>query len=180
VNPASKRVAIRDATLADTEAIAALHVASWRSAYQGIVPDGFLESITRESRIVRWRNALSSAESPHTETVVAVDGGEIRGFCSFGPRREPASSEVGEVYALHVHPSLRRSGIGTLLLEAALRRLAVRDRVAAVLWVLRDNVSARTFYEARGWSATGEEMVEHRSGFAIPETRYTIALDLPG
>jgi ribosomal protein S18 acetylase RimI-like enzyme len=180
VKPASKRVAIRNATLADTEAIAALHVASWRSAYLGIVPDGFLETITRESRIVRWRSALSPAESPHTETVIAVAGGELLGFCSFGPRRVPASSEVGEVYALHVLPSLRRGGIGTLLLEAALRRLAARGWATAVLWVLRDNVSARAFYEARGWSATGEDMVEHRSGFDIPETRYTIALELPG
>jgi ribosomal protein S18 acetylase RimI-like enzyme len=180
VKPSSKQAAIRDATLADTEAIAALHLASWRSAYQGIVPDGFLESITRESRIVRWRNALSPAGSPHTETIIAVDGAVILGLCSFGPRREPASSEVGEVYALHVHPGLRRSGIGTLLLEAAVRRLAARGCVTAVLWVLRDNMSARAFYEARGWSPTGEEMVEHRSGFAIPETRYTIALEVPG
>jgi len=180
VGASSKRAAIRDATLPDAEAIAELHVASWRTAYQGIVPDGFLEGITRESRIVRWVSALSPSESPLTETVVAVDGGEILGFCSFGPRREPASSEVGEVYALHVHPRLRRSGIGTLLLHAALRRLATRGWDTAVLWVLRDNVNARAFYEALGWSPTGEEMVENRSGYAIPEVRYTTTLDGPG
>jgi len=84
------------------------------------------------------------------------------------------------VYALHVHPRLRRSGIGTLLLHAALRRLATPGWDTAVLWVLRDNVNARAFYEALGWSPTGEEMVENRSGYAIPEVRYTTTLDGPG
>jgi len=45
-----------------------------------------------------------------------------------------------------------------------------------VLWVLRDNWNARQFYEAQGWQGTGEEMVEDRSGYAIPESRYAITL----
>lgn len=56
----------------------------------------------------------------------------------------------------------------------AVRRLAARGCTGAVLWVLRDNANARRFYEAHGWSFTGEEMIEERSGFGIPETRYAI------
>lgn len=171
------RIAIRAASPSDVDAIASLHLASWRTAYRGIVPDEFLAAITLESRVIRWRKALSSSESPLTETIVAVDGHTIRGVCSFGPRRPPQSTGVGEVHALHVEPTSRRRGIGQLLLDDALRRLAIRGFSGAVLWVLRDNVDARHFYEAQGWAVTGEETVEERDGYAIPETRYAISFE---
>jgi ribosomal protein S18 acetylase RimI-like enzyme len=169
-------VAIRAASASDVETIAALHLASWWAAYRDIVPDQFLQGITLESRIDRWQQALSSSESPVAETTVAVDGDTVLGVCSCGPRLSPKSSSVGEVYALHVEPGSWRRGIGKLLLDDSLRRLVARGFVTAVLWVLRDNWSARHFYEAQGWSATGEDMVEERDGYAIPETRYAISL----
>jgi ribosomal protein S18 acetylase RimI-like enzyme len=174
------RIAIRAAVPSDVDEIASLHLASWLAAYRGIVPDEFLAAITLESRVIRWRKALSSSESPLTETILAVDGSTIQGVSSFGPRRHPASTGVGEVYALHVAPASRRRGIGRLLLDDSIRRLAIRGFSGAVLWVLRDNVDARHFYEAQGWSVTGEEIVEERDGHAIPETRYAIAFAQEG
>ena len=169
--------AIRPARRDDVEAIAALHLASWWAAYKGLLPDDFLSGITLESRITRWRQALDPSASPLTETVVADGGGTVVGVCSFGPRREPASETVGEIYALHVRPDVTRRGLGQALLDKALRRLAARGCGSSVLWVLRDNANARRFYEAQGWAFTGEEFVEDRGGFAIPETRYAITLE---
>ncbi len=168
---------IRPARPADVEAIAALHLASWRAAYKGFLPDAFLSGITLESRVTRWQQALDPSASPFTETMVADHEGTVLGVCSFGPRRQPASDTVGEVYALHVRPDVTRRGLGKALLDDALRRLAARGRSTSVLWVLRDNANARRFYEAQGWSFTGEEVVEDRSGYAIPETRYAITID---
>jgi ribosomal protein S18 acetylase RimI-like enzyme len=172
----STPVAIRGAATSDAKAIATIHLASWRAAYRGIVPDQFLIGITLESRIARWQRALSLSESPLVVTTVAVNGDAILGVCSSGPRQWPESSSFGEIYALHVEPGSWRRGIGRLLLDDSLERLAARGFAAAVLWVLRDNWNARRFYEARGWSITGEEMVEERDGYAIPETRYAISL----
>jgi ribosomal protein S18 acetylase RimI-like enzyme len=172
-----KHAVIRPARPEDVEAIAALHLASWRTAYRGFLPDEFLSGITLESRIVRWRQALDPLTSPLTETTVADAGGTVLGVCSFGPRRQPASATVAEVYALHVRPDVTRRGLGNALLDDALRRLAARGCSTSVLWVLRDNANARRFYEAQGWAFTGEEVVEDRSGYAIPETRYAITID---
>jgi ribosomal protein S18 acetylase RimI-like enzyme len=158
--------------------IAALHLASWSAAYRGIVTDEFLRGVTLESRIFRWGQALDSAVSPRTETIVAEEDDAILGVCSFGPRRRPASESVSEIYALHVRPDVTRRGVGKLLLDHALRRLALRGYESSVLWVLRDNANARRFYESQGWSFTGEEFVEDRSGYEIPETRYAITLAL--
>jgi ribosomal protein S18 acetylase RimI-like enzyme len=172
-----RRAAIRAARSSDVDAIAALHRASWLAAYRGIVSDAFLSEVTLESRILRWRQALDPSASPLTETIVADADGSVVGVCSFGPRRRPASETVGEIYALHIRPDQTRRGLGKTLLDGALRRLAARECTSAVLWVLRDNTNARRFYEAQGWAFTGEEFVEDRSGYAIPETRYAITLD---
>lgn len=173
----SPHVAIRGASASDVEAIAAMHLASWWAAYSDIVPDGFLDSISLASRIERWRRALSSSESPLTETIVAVGGDIVLGVCSFGPRRRPASSEIGEIYSLHVGPDSWRQGLGRALLDTSLQRLASRGFAGSVLWVLRDNWNARRFYEARGWVVIGEQMTQERDGYAIPETRYAITFD---
>lgn len=170
---------IREAASPDVEAIAALHLASWWAAYKGIVPDQFLEGITLESRVERWRRALSPSEPPLIETTVAFHGGTLRGVCSFGPQRESAAPGTGEVYALHIAPDSRRRGLGKLLLDDAVTRMQARGFDAAVLWVLRDNANARRFYEAQGWSANGEELIEERNGYAIPETRYAITFPGP-
>jgi ribosomal protein S18 acetylase RimI-like enzyme len=173
----SEDAEIRAARPDDVGAIAALHLASWRAAYKGFLSGDFLSSVTLESRITRWQHALDPATSPLTETMVADDDGTVLGVCSFGPRRQPASNTVGEIYSLHVRPDVTRQGLGKALLDGALRRLAARGCRTCVLWVLRDNANARHFYEAQGWSFTGEEFVEDRSGYAIPETRYAITLE---
>jgi GNAT superfamily N-acetyltransferase len=111
--------ALRAATPSDVDAIAELHLASWRAAYRGIVPDAFLDGMTLESRVVRWRGAVASSLFPLTETMVAVDGDTILGVCSFGQQRARAAPGIGEIYVLHIRPDSWRRGVGTLLLDDA-------------------------------------------------------------
>jgi ribosomal protein S18 acetylase RimI-like enzyme len=152
-------------------------MASWRVAYRGIVADAFLSGITLESRLVRWGRSVSPVESPRRETIVADLDGAVLGVCSFGPQRTPEAPGVGEIYALHIRPDSWRRGLGKRLLDEGVRRLAMRGYKRSSLWVLRDNANARRFYEAQGWAFTGEEFLEDRSGYQIPETRYAITLD---
>ena len=168
------RVTLRDATRADVPAIAAMHLASWRATYASITPPGFMKSITLEGRIKRWERAFTPPASETAATTVAVDASRVVGVCSFGSRGEPKAPRAGEIYSLHVDPDSIRAGIGRMLLDDALGRLLTRGFTSVFLWVLRDNANARGFYEARGWSLTGEERADDRSGFAIAEVRYAI------
>ncbi|HEY6469938.1 MAG TPA: GNAT family N-acetyltransferase [Candidatus Dormibacteraeota bacterium] len=168
------RVTLRLATRSDVPAIAAMHLASWRATYTAITPPEFMSTITLEGRVKRWEAAFTPPASETTETTVAVDGQRILGVCSFGPRREPPDPGAGEIYSLHVGPGSLRAGIGRMLLDNALVRLGARGLTTVFLWVLRDNANARGFYEARGWSLTGEDRADDRSGFPIAEVRYAI------
>lgn len=173
------RVTLRVATRADVPVIAEMHLASWRATYTAITEPGFMSSVTLEGRIKRWEGAFTPPASEITETTVAVDGDRILGVCSFGPRGEPRDPSAGEIYSLHVGPDSLRAGLGRMLLDDALVRLSSRGLTSVFLWVLRDNTNARAFYEAQGWSLTGEERNDDRSGFAIAEVRYSIQQGKP-
>jgi GNAT superfamily N-acetyltransferase len=147
-------VTIRESGPEDARAIAEVHVASWRQAYRGFIPDPVLDDLSIEERESVWRQGLGD-EEPGT-ALVAEERGRVVGFVGFGPSRsfdDPPS--VGEIYALYLHPENQRRGIGRRLLEAALDVMARDGFQDATLWVLDSNSGARRFYQALGWQTDG-------------------------
>ena len=157
-------VALRTATLADLDMLAAIHEASAREAYRHIFPPA--AAFPREA--ARAEIALHLRD-PAKRTIVAICDGAGVGLVVAGPARDvpPTLSHgtVGQVSLLHVHPAARDRGIGTLLLDAALAWLTSAGHARAVLWVLVANDRARRFYEQRGWQDDGARRVEQH---AIP------------
>lgn len=159
---------IRAAVAADADQIATAHVAAWRIAYRGIVPDRYLDGGEFEqSRLAGWTAALTdgpdAGEDPLGQLLVPVLDGRVVGFGVFGRERVDAGSDVtgrGELYGFYLHPDVWSSGIADRLIDRCHAGLAERFD-AAVLWVLRDNPRARRFYERSGWTCgVGPEIVE--------------------
>jgi hypothetical protein len=50
--------------------------------------------------------------------------------------------------------------------------MAAHGQMDAVLWVLRDNTTARRFYETRGWVPTAAEKHEVLWGTPLVEVQY--------
>ena len=144
---------IRDATRADARAIAEIHVAAWRAAYRGLIPDDYLASLTVDQRSERWAKAI--ARPGPAKLALAEVEGQIAGFCSFGPTRDEAPSDVAEIYSLNVSPDRWRQGAGRALCEHALREAATREYTVLTLWVLKGNEPARSFYERLGYAPDG-------------------------
>jgi len=48
----------------DAEGITRVHVASWRSAYRGLVPDPLLDQVDMSARAERWRGILGADNWP--------------------------------------------------------------------------------------------------------------------
>jgi ribosomal protein S18 acetylase RimI-like enzyme len=67
-----------------------------------------------------------------------------------------AESGVAHVYAMWVAPDARRAGVGRALLDAAAGWARDRGCDRLVLSVTESNAGARAFYEAHGFSETGE------------------------
>lgn len=148
--------ALRTATAADIEPIAALHAANWRSAYADILDPAYLAGPVVDERQTVWRERLTSP-APDMEVVVAENDQGILGFASLFHQREPGWG--GFVDNLHTAAKVRGQGAGKALLIEAARRTAARDPDKGLyLWVFERNESAVSFYRALG-AAIAERIV---------------------
>jgi ribosomal protein S18 acetylase RimI-like enzyme len=157
---------IRAITDADIDAVAKIHVRTWRSAYAGIVPAEVLAALDPEVWAARRR---SMAVPPD-------DDGRIGGFISFGPSR--AGDGAGELYAIYVDPADQGRGLGQLLFDAARSGLSASGLPAMRLWVLVENHPARRFYERQGMAPDGatDYYTPRGSTVELPEMRYSVPL----
>jgi GNAT superfamily N-acetyltransferase len=168
-------VSVRAATLDDAHRIAEIHVAGWRAAYRGAMPDAFLDALSVDDRAARWRDRIGRPTTPEHRTWVAVDGAQIVAFAATGPSRDDdAAADTAELIALYAEPSRWGTGAGRALTSHVLADLAARGATAVTLWVLDSNARARRFYEIAGFAADGGEKLGSFGGASVRELRYRL------
>jgi GNAT superfamily N-acetyltransferase len=138
---------IRPAKVDDAPAIARVHVASWRSAYLGLLSDEFLESLNEPDYADRWRRFIGEGSS--RVYVIELDG-QVVGFASGGRERAGETGYTGELYAIYILDAHQRHGYGRELVKAVVAGLREMGFEDMLIWVLRDNQNARRFYERLG------------------------------
>lgn len=176
-SPSKSGVTIRKAIYEDALAIATLHIAAWRAAYRGQIPDEHLDSMSLDARLVRWQGILETEMAPKC-TFVAECAGQIVAFATVGHSRDVDGTPIiGELYALYVAPEAMNQGVGSTLISFGQKHLIDHNFTRATLWVLESNQRARRFYESKGWAADGLTRTEEIGGVAIPEVRYTITFN---
>lgn len=65
---------------------------------------------------------------------------------------EPVSGGTGEIYVIGIHPDAAGHGLGRMLMELGLKRLAARGCTAASLYVEADNTGAVHLYRSLGFT----------------------------
>jgi len=162
---------IRPALPDDADAIANVHIASWRAAYRGQLPDAYLAALDTERSARGWSQTLADSKS---DVVVAEQDRNIVGFASLSPSRDAdADSKVGEITSIYLLSEYWRRHIGTELFEALLQCASKRGYSEITLWVLASNQQARDFYESRGFFVDGAEKHEPRPpDLTFHEIRY--------
>jgi ribosomal protein S18 acetylase RimI-like enzyme len=164
---------IRPAQFEDAQQIAGVHVASWRVAYRGILPDSMLDSLSVEKWTELWQERLSGVGE--TTNLVLVLNDQIVGWVAVGPARDADCDRrrTQQVYGIYVDSRCWGQGHGKALYLAGEDPMRKRGAIAAVLWVLRDNLRARRFYEGRGFALdpAGTER-NHNGDPSIVEVRY--------
>ena len=133
---------------ADAEALARVHVTSWRETYRGLLPDVYLARMSEEAHARRFAHALMKP-GPDDVTLAVADRWGLAGYAQGGPSRRGAPGEA-EVATLYLVRAAQNRGLGGKLLGDTARALAVRGARSLVISVLRDNFAARGFYEHLG------------------------------
>ncbi|HEV8097180.1 MAG TPA: GNAT family N-acetyltransferase, partial [Burkholderiales bacterium] len=164
---------MRAATKDDAEALAGVHVASWRSAYAGLLPPDLLASLDVGKRAQAWRTILDDTSG---SAYLACEGEEVLGFIHVCPSRDEdkASTAIGEVTSIYVAPGRWGKGIGTTLLSRGLLHLAQAGCREVTLWVLDGNLPACRFYERNRFARDGSSKTHPPSG--MNEVRYRLSL----
>ena len=157
---------IRKATYEDAALIARIHVATWKKAYAGIIPDDYLASLSEEKRTKSWQQQLTDDQ---TIVLVAEQDGHVIGWASGGRSRDDDGASDSEVYAIYVLAQHWGSGVGRKLMAGMEDSLPAAQ--STTLWVLRENQRAIHFYERLGYRPDGAQK-EIQLGRSFCEIRF--------
>jgi ribosomal protein S18 acetylase RimI-like enzyme len=139
-------IRLRSATLADAEALGAVHIRAWQEAYAGVVPDKILSGLNFTQCADMWRSALAQG----LMVQLAERNGKIVAFSASGDQTDASLPYSGIIRALYVLRCAQHLGIGRRLMAATADDLLARGHMAAMLWVMEANTAARRFYVSLG------------------------------
>ena len=192
---------IRPATPNDAQSIARIRVQGWRFAYQGLISQDYLDSLSVAEDTERMRGYLSqfpqnspprrsefvqgSGDGEKQSFMLAVRGNAVLGFCRFSAtpdkidradRATPGETMNGRLHALYIDPDSLGQSIGHTLMNHALSTFAAWGCERATLWVLEGNSRAISFYERQGWRCTGATKVDQSFGPCLVEHEMAVQL----
>jgi len=149
---------IRLATPDDAPAIARVHIISWRAAYQDIMPEEKLYGLDYVRITESFRKSISFGAE---EIYLAEKNCDVLGFLAFNGAfdLDICRGTITGICAIYLTPENWRKGIGRMLYQACEKTLKSRSCATVTLWVFADNVRARRFYEAMGFTTDGEATV---------------------
>ena len=156
-----ENIKIRNATLADIESVAKLHVDSWHETYAGIISQDYLDNMKNnlEKRIQRMKNEFNL----RTMIVVTLND-EIVGFSEFVFSNE-FSKDLDidcELCGLYIKNGYKHLGLGSIVFEYVKNLFKEKNKKKMGLWCVKENEPAISFYKKKG-------------GAFIKEKTFTIA-----
>ena len=192
---------IRPATPNDAQAIARIRVQGWRFAYQGLISQDYLDSLSVAEDTERMRGYLSqlpqnsppsrsasvqgSSDGEKQSFMLAARGDAVLGFCRFSAapdkddraeRATPGGTLNGRLHSLYIDPETLGQSIGHTLMNHALSTFAAWGCERATLWVLEGNSRAISFYERQGWRCTSATKVDQSFGPCLVEHEMAVQL----
>lgn len=119
---------------------AKIHNDCWHYNYKEFIPEKILSRISMEY-------CIDIAEKYPDNLFLSVREGTITGFLGIGDNQE--SEDIGEIFAIYVHPQFQGKKIGYSLILKVLGML--KDKEKIVLTVFADNSRAINFYKKFGF-----------------------------
>jgi ribosomal protein S18 acetylase RimI-like enzyme len=161
-------IEIRDARPEDVPAAARL-AAELVRLHHRFDPLRFMRVEPLEEGYARYLRGLVGGRD--TLFLVAASGDGVVGYALAGLEGRDwmdLRDACGKLYDLYVDPRARRSGIATLLAEAAIARLEALGVPRVVLMTAAANAPAQRLFERLGFRPTMIEMTREAPGGASP------------
>lgn len=117
---------------------------SWKSAHSNLFSEDFVNNFTAE----KTTNILKKDNAADRLTFIAYDKNTAIGFVTI-------DKKMCEMTHLYVKPDRQRQGVGTKLMEFAIKQLTSISRVYVT--VISENSIAVNFFENYTFEFTGEQ-----------------------
>lgn len=159
----------RKAVYKDAEAIANIHINSWKSTYKDLLNEKDISNITYENRLALWETVLRLQKEDQC-TFVIYNEEKIVGFINGGPERTKRFNYDSEIYTIYLLDEFQRLGLGADLLRVFADDMKAKGNNSILVWVLTQNPSSK-FYERYKAKPIGEEETTIGKG-TYQETAY--------
>jgi GNAT superfamily N-acetyltransferase len=152
-------VSVRPAVPGDEVAIAEVQLAAWRATHADVVGEDVLAGLDATLLEERWRAAITRPPTPEHRVLAACEGATVVGFAAVAPvpadPGAPLDAPGGELLALEVTPSSRRTGHASRLLSAVVDGLRQDGAGHLVAWVLEGDAARDRFLRSAGLRPDG-------------------------
>ncbi len=161
---------VRVATREDSNAIAALHAASWQATYRNILSDDYLDQQVLEDRSDLWAARFAKFDPHKHHVAIAVEADEaspdkesLSGFVCVLLDEEPEHGALLD--NLHVAPDRHGRGAGRCLMRHAAQWVATKQPDWPMhLWVYEDNRKTVAFYRSIGGEEADRRLIVTPAG----------------
>ena len=143
---------IRQANKQDIPRIAEIIVFGKRVAYRPIFENDYVSF--NELQVVHLYEEYKNNPN-RLDGMLLYDDGIVKGVIS----GQLIGDTIIEITDFYVEPFFVGQGIGTLLIEYLIQQVRKKGVRKIVLWVIKDNMKARKFYEANGFVNSGKTCI---------------------
>lgn len=164
-------VKIRKTTLKDASIISNIYALSWKSAYKNIVPQKYLDELKSDFWISSFENRIKN----NIITAQLIYENELPVGCvAYGKARDKKFADWGEIVSIYLLPDYFKKGYGKKLLQTAIIDMKTNGYENYYLWVLKENINARNFYESNGFICNNDECTCKIMKKQLTDVRYIL------
>ena len=145
----------------DEETLAYIQTESWKAAFKDILDDDILQRCTQMDKATAMYRRLLE-QNIGNGYLLKVEG-VPHCIAWWDCTRENDMPGYAELICIHSLQNHWREGYGSKMMDVVLRDIAAAGYTKVMLWVFEDNVRARRFYEAHGFTTDGKTKQNNES-----------------
>ncbi len=166
---------VRPARPEDVGEIARIQLATWRIAYERLMPRHVLSQISEDFLRQRWSEAVTSPPDPRHRVLVAIEQSQqdyVVGFMASAP-----SDGVASIIELLVEPRWGRRGHGSRLLAASVELWRADGFTTAQAWTFEQDAAMTKFLTSAGWAPDGSYRELDVDDMLVPQISWHVSLE---
>ncbi len=141
--------------MGDEQILAYIQTESWKSAFKNILDADVLERCTNLERVTSMYKRLLEQNKGNGYILKAKDKPHCIAW--WDETREKDMPGYAELICIHSLPDNWRKGYGSRMMDRVLSDMALAGYSKVMLWVFKDNIRARRFYEANRFSTNEKQ-----------------------